>query len=489
MTVSIRLNAGECWSYCGKRVRFQRYFGDNILYFLDEATLGPFQIEGDDGKQRAPDIEWAVKAFAVGDLKREPDPQGPPVRRKAALKEIGPEEAQQLDPMARVRAFVVRGLDALPETPRSERSYNIALAKLWAAHPEQVAKFPRRPSARAARRWMDERGSPGDRTIPQMVSMSGRVKRTPRICPDVRVQIQQAALWYWSSRRWSITDAYARLTEELEIINAGRSESPILLPLQRPSYETLRLQIRRLESFDTVREKHGLRAANTKFKANGKGLSATRILQIGAMDHTLLDGVAVIDGVELLPLGRPWLTALMDVYSDCVVGFVLTFEPPSIYSVMECIKRTNRPKIHLPQSADQFPDLRDIYGRFDEIVVDNGKEFAGVAMEDALADIGTSLRLTPVGSPTYKAIVERFFGTLNSLLNTKLPGGVFKPEVLREFGYDPAKDAVLTLSELEDLIWDALTLFHVTPRRTEVAPRPALEGERRNLRHRRDRRR
>jgi len=228
--------------------------------------------------------------------------------------------------------------------------------------------------------------------------------------------------------------------------------------------------VKRLECFDTFREKFGLKAANARFKACGEGLRATRILQLGAMDHTTLDGVAVFDGAAMLPLGRPHLTALMDVYSGCIVGALISFEPPSIYSVMECIKRANRPKMHLPRSADQFPDLRCIFGRFDEIVVDNGKEFSGVTMQDGLTDAGFSLRLAPVGSPTFKAIVERLFGTINSLQNTKLPGGVLKPELLREFGYDPAKDAVLTLSELEEILWETLTLFHITPRRGQGSP-------------------
>jgi putative transposase len=469
MSVPIRFNEGELWSYRGQRLRFQRHLGDNLLHFLDEARLGPFQIEGDDGQLRAPNVDWVLEALAAGELKRERDPQGPPVRRASGHQDIGPEEAAEMDSAARLRAFVVRGLDALPEIPRSDRSYRIALAKLWAAHPEEARQF-RQPCPRAARRWMDERGSPGDRTLSQMVSMSGRVKRRARLCPEVRAHLRQAALWYWSSRRWSISDAYARLVTTLKAINEERQQGDALPQLELPSPEALRREVRGTEGFDTFREKYGLQAAKNRFKACGKGLSASRILQVGAMDHTFMDGVAVFDGAAMLPLGRPWLTVLMDVYSGCVVGFVLTFEPPSIYSVMECIKRANRPKLHLPISADEFPDLRSIFGRFDEIVVDNGKEFAGVAMQDALADIGTSLRLAPVASPTYKAVVERIFGTLNSLLNTKLPGGVLKPELLREFGYNPEKEAVLTLTELEELLWEALVLHHITPRRGEASP-------------------
>jgi putative transposase len=470
MSISIRFNAGELWTYCGLRLRFERHLGDDLLYFLDEARLSPFQIEDEDGQLRAPSVEWALEAFATGDLKRERDPNGPPARTTAVFQDIGPSEAAEMDSMALLRAFVVRGLDALPLPPRSDRAYRIALAKLWAANPKEAAKFPHKPSPRAVRNWMDERGLPGDRPLSQMVSMSGRVPRAPRLCPLVRGELSRAALWYWSARRWSITDAYARLAQTLEKINLDRATVPGLPPLVVPSAESMRREVRRTECFDTYREKFGQKAANTRFKACGIGLRATRILQLGTMDHTTLDGVAVIDGSAMLPLGRPHLTALMDVYSDCVVGALISFEPPSIYSVMECIKRANRPKMHLPRSADQFPDLRCIFGRFDEIVVDNGKEFSGVAMQDAMTDAGFSLRLAPVASPTFKGIVERLFATINSLQNTKLPGGVLKPELLREFGYDPSKDAVLTLTELEEVLWETLTLYHITPRGGQGSP-------------------
>lgn len=469
MSISIRFYPGELWTFRSQRLRFERHLGNDLLYFLDEARLSPFQVEDEDGELCAPSVEWALEAFAAGDLKRQYEPSGAPARTTAIFQDIGPSEAAEMDPMALLRAFVVRGLDAMPTPPRSDKSYRIGLSKLWAAHPEEAAKFPQKPCPRAVRNWMDQRGEPGERRLSQMVSMSGRVPRQPRLCPLVRAEMSKAAIWYWSARRWSKTDAYARLAQGLEKINLER-QSVQLPALRIPSRETFRKEVNRLECFDTFREKFGLKAANARFKACGKGLRATRILQLGAMDHTTLDGVVVFDGVVMLPLGRPHLTALMDVYSDCVVGELISFEPPSIYSVMECIKRANRPKMHLPRSADQFPDLRCIFGRFDEIVVDNGKEFSGVTMQDGLTDAGFSLRLAPVGSPTFKAVVERLFGTINSLQNTKLPGGVLKPELLREFGYDPAKDAVLTLSELEEILWETLTLFHITPRRGQGSP-------------------
>lgn len=47
------------------------------------------------------------------------------------------------------------------------------------------------------------------------------------------------------------------------------------------------------------------------------------------MDHTRADFFVVVDVGGLRMLGRPWLTVLIDVHSRCVVGWVLSFEPPS----------------------------------------------------------------------------------------------------------------------------------------------------------------
>lgn len=101
---------------------------------------------------------------------------------------------------------------------------------------------------------------------------------------------------------------------------------------------------------------------------------------------------------------------------------------------MECLRRANLPKSVYEDRRGAPQSLVNIYGRFDEIIVDNGKEFAGVAMEHTLADLGTTLRLAPVASPQHKAIVERFFGTLNSLLVRKLPGAKLPIHAMRELG-------------------------------------------------------
>ena len=53
-----------------------------------------------------------------------------------------------------------------------------------------------------------------------------------------------------------------------------------------------------------------------------------------------------------------------------------------------------------------------------------GMEFTSPSFQDALADIGTEVIWAPVKMPQFKAIGERFFGTLNTMLFHKLKGGV-----------------------------------------------------------------
>lgn len=477
MSTIIRFCQGELWQYKGKKLRFERELGNRYLYFLVEPTLAPFQIEDTEGRLSAPNVEWAITAFADGSLRRLIDPQASHCsRRLAAQREYDSETASQIDPRYSLRRFVLRGLDEFGHCELGDKAIARALTRLWGSKLDRAVDFVM-PPVRTVRRWLETRGSSGERRTSQLVSLSGRVPRRRRLHPELVGLLQAAAVDYWTSRERSIADAFALFTDAIRGANADPERLGHRPTLEPPSIETLRREIRKLECFDTYAAKYGQKKAETRFKGNGKGLTASRLLRLGCMDHTLLDTVAVIDATSVLPLGRPWLTVLIDVRTRCVVGFVITFLPPSLYAALECIKRANRPKLRLDQTHPNYPVLVHIFGKFDEIVVDNGWEFSGASFEDANADVGTTVRWAPIKSPTYKAVVERFFGTLNSLLNSKTPGSVLKPELLRELDYDPYKTAVLTLEELEQLVWSAISYYHIDEHSTLHRPPASLWEE------------
>lgn len=481
MTPAIKMRSGELWQFHGLGIRFEREIAGGLLHFQVERTLTPFHIDEGDGP-RVPDWTWVLRMFAEGSLVRPREAKGPRARQIAESRDLDAETIEQMDKRARLRLFVLRGFDAVDAAPTTRAGISKALRELWLARPEEAARVGRKPSPGSVARWMIERGEPGDRRLKQMVSMTGRVPRQRRLRPEIHRLMDRFALRYWARRGWSQADAYAMMCCVIEYLNdRGRRYAGTTHELKPPAKELFRRRLKALECYDTYATKFGEKKAAARFKPNGRGLEAARILRLGCMDHTLLDGVAVIDADGMLPLGRPWLTALLDVKSRCVVGFVLGYEPPSIYSAMECVKRANQPKIRL-LGHPRYEQFVSIHGRFDEIVVDNGWEFSGVSFEDAMADLGTSVRWAPVASPTYKAVVERFFGTLNTRLNRKLPGATLKPELLRELGYDPYKEAVLTVEELDELIWEAIGLYHLDLHRGLEQP-PGLVWQRDALAH------
>lgn len=462
--IDLKLSIGERWDIEGQEYVLDQLLGDGLLNFRSVRTAGPYQIALDDGSSASPSMSWLKLQLASGAVRRVDRDDTNVARNISSRQEYDAERIHGKDARARVRQIVLSGLDRLPSYSRSDRGLNHVLASIWAAKHVQLSDH-KPPAPSTVREWLKTRGGAGDRKLKAMVSMSGRVPRRKRLAPSVRRRLHAYAIKYWSDPRVSIGDIYNLLWCRFARINAWlarHGNGAIAVP----SKEAFRRHVRSIECLETVTAKFGAKEANRRFKACGEGLRAHRPLLLGAMDHTILDCHVVVDHHGFKLLGRPTLTVLIDVHSRCIVGWLISFEPPSLFSVMECIKRANRPKLNLLDRYSDHPELADIFGRFDEIVVDNGWEFAGVSFEASMAEVGITVRWAPVASPTYKAVIERFFHTLNTMLNHKLPGGTYPPDKLRAWGLDPRHDAVLTLSQVESMLWSTISTYHLERHRT-----------------------
>ena len=154
---------------------------------------------------------------------------------------------------------------------------------------------------------------------------------------------------------------------------------------------------------------------------------------IGHLDHTELD-IELICSKTGKKLGRPYLTLLIDAFSRKVLAFYLSFEQPGYRSCMmvfrDCVRRYNR----LPQ----------------QIVVDNGREFHSVYFETLLAVYEREVKRRPPAKPRYGSILERIFGTTNTMFIHNLYGNTKIMKNVREVtkSVNPKKLAVWTLPEL-----------------------------------------
>lgn len=259
--------------------------------------------------------------------------------------------------------------------------------------------------------------------------------------------------------------AGSRLLErEREALIAAEIETFYLTP-QRPRLQDLVNRVRdrcKVEgltppSWRTVRsrvEGVGLkhRAARRQdqrisagLQATPGSLTATVPLEIVQVDHTIVD-VIVVDEQTRQPIGRPFLTLAVDVFSRMVTGFLLTLDPPSTVSVGLCL-------LHAVFDKSAWLADRDVAlpwpvtGLPTTLGVDNGAEFHSRAFVRGCREFGITIDWRPPASPRFGAHIERLIGTQMGAVHL-LPGTTFGSIAARQ-DYRAETHAQLTLRELE----------------------------------------
>jgi putative transposase len=174
------------------------------------------------------------------------------------------------------------------------------------------------------------------------------------------------------------------------------------------------------------------------------------------IDHTPVD-VIVVDELRRLPVGRPNLTVAIDVASRCVVGMVVTLEPPSAVSVGLCLAHAacdKRPWLERLDADAVWP----MGGKPRSVYVDNAAEFKSEALRRGCDQHGITIGYRPPGLPHFGGIIERLIGTMMGLVH-ELPGTTFSNTAERG-AYDSGARAVLTVRELERWLALAVCCYH-----------------------------
>ena len=168
----------------------------------------------------------------------------------------------------------------------------------------------------------------------------------------------------------------------------------------------------------------------------------------------------VVDAETRLPLGRPWLTVMLDIYSRMVLGIYLSFHHPGYLSVMQCLRHAIRPKDYLKEVYPAIEHDWPAHGLPELLVTDNGKEFRSRHLDDACLQLGIRLQHAPPKCAWYKGAMERWFGTQNTRLLHELPGTTFS-DIFEHGGYDPQKHAVISFDALLEITHNwVVDLYH-----------------------------
>lgn len=263
---------------------------------------------------------------------------------------------------------------------------------------------------------------------------------------------------YMSEERPTMASVYRDLTAEVARLNTTRIESE---RAKRPSFKTFQRAVHAVGAYDVYRARYGKRLADIRFRAAGRGIPPERPLARAAMDHCRLD-LFVVDEKLRLPLGRPWLTLIIDECTRYILGYAIGFEEPSSVSMTRALQNAIAPK----EPSRDAKATWDAWGIPDVLVVDNGCEFHSHALEMAMGQYGITIEFCPRKQPWYKGKVERFFGTFNTDLLSELKGKTFSNILLRG-DYDPAKHSVVTFATLKRIVhkW-ILDIYHQAVHRT-----------------------
>ncbi len=280
-----------------------------------------------------------------------------------------------------------------------------------------------------------------------------------------------------------VRTGHKRLAENVEQIVAAVIEQ-IYLTRQRPSIQkavteilarcradgieaphpnTIRRRIARIPEQVETKRRHGSRAARAYAPIEGSFPIPEAALGAVQIDHTKVD-IILVDDISRQPVGRPWITVAIDLFSRMIAGFYVSLDPPGAMSTGLCIAHAMLPK-NIRLAKYGIKTSWPICGRIQMLHLDNAKEFHGTMLDRACQNYGIELQWRPVKKPWYGGHIERWMGTFAQELQS-LPGATFSNPAERG-DYDSEEQAALTLTEFER--WLATFITEVYHQRVHSA--------------------
>ena len=418
--------------------------GDDQYIFERQCTDGVWILKNKKtGRQLEKTQQQIFDGYATGVLtfknKDARNLSNSKIRQSGFSQEIpktGPELEEAKIRMAYVRA--VRGLS------RSKDSLEIAIVEVWSSLSPQP---PRKPHWTSVYRWLrafiESEGAPSA----LLVDHCKKGNREPRF-PNEILQLCEAVIeeTYLTLERPTLKHCLDISQAKARELNSMQPQS-CQLPL--PTRWLMQRLIAQIPAYDAHVSRYGREAARKKFRTSVNHRVTDGPLQRGEMDHTRMD-VFVVDDVSGMPLGRPWLTILIDDFSRCVLGYCMSFEPPSRATVARCLRHAFMPKTSLKAECPDVKNEWVAFGVVSELVLDGGTEFHSEELENICFELDIEQHFSPRKTPWFKGKVERFQGTLNRGVAVNTPGKTFEGIVDRD-DYDPKKHAVVPMSLLRQI--------------------------------------
>jgi len=243
--------------------------------------------------------------------------------------------------------------------------------------------------------------------------------------------------------------------------------------VEMPHESTLRDRIKKHSKRAGIGNRPGRKRGENNISAEGTFPGGRFPLDVVQIDHTKLD-IMLVDEMYRQPIGRPYITIAIDLFSRMIFGFYISLDPPGFFSTGQTLLMGIMPKQkHLSRFG--INDTWDICGLPKTIHADNAPEFRGRELGIFCEEYRINLEWRPVARPKFGGHIERLVGTLNTALH-ELPGTTFSNPTQRG-DYKPEKHAVFTIRELEEWVTRYIVeVYHNTDHSSlSITPRQKYE--------------
>lgn len=305
-----------------------------------------------------------------------------------------------------------------------------------------------------------------------LCDMRAVAQKPNRISNDVESVVEEMiGKHYLQPRGKSMKATHTEVCRAIQQLNRRDGSD-----LKAPGERTVMRRIHQIPEYVRDTKRLGTAYARNKWRYSMKGDQSTRILERAEIDHTLLD-VWVLDPRTGIPLGRPWITVVLDRFSGYVLGIYISFYGPSSGTVAKAIRCSILPKDELIEGIPEIEHHWSAMGVPETFVVDNGLEFHSRAFRRIGWHLRADIIYNPVRQPWLKASVERVMMEFNRILPNR--GKVWAP-IKNASSLDPSKSAAILFDDLCTclLIWAAKVHPYQIHAKTLVRPIDLWEDSR-----------
>jgi len=229
----------------------------------------------------------------------------------------------------------------------------------------------------------------------------------------------------------------------------------------RPSYHTVKRWINAIGKPLLYAMTHTSDQTKQRYEARPGYKVTTRPLEWVQFDHTVVDLLVVDENDRSVIIGRPWISLAVDLHTRVVLGFYLSFLPPSAVSVAMLMESCVLPKDAFLTKLGLPEDLLPMHGLPEVIHTDNAKEFISDVFVLNAKDFGVDVQHRDIPKKHQGGHIESLIGKL--MLNTVhgLPGSTGSNTVQRKH-LKSAMRAGITLTGLRKILCYYFHAYHHT---------------------------